>query len=54
MEVLDGLMKLPFVEPCIGIGMIQSTNWFKLLLPKVKPIVDNEMLNEDEKMRTSN
>ena len=54
MEVLDGLMKLPFGEPCIGIGMIQSTNWFKLLPPKVKPIVDNEMLNEDEKMRTSN
>ena len=52
MEVLDGLIKLPFVEPCIGIGMIQSTNWFKLLLPKVKPIVDNEMLNDDEKMRT--
>ena len=41
-------MKLPFGEPCIGIGMIQSTNWFKLWPPKVKPIDDNEMLNEDD------
>ena len=34
--------------------LIQSTNWFKLLPPKVKPIDDNEMLNEDEKMKTCN